>query len=100
MAKYRGMTLDAKELTTIAETMREQNKEPNDLMPYSEFGAASATYAVINAIESIAEGLKAEEQRKLDAWHATLKREQEYRELNPRAVDVYDGNKRKRPSVH
>lgn len=52
---------------TIAKTMREQNKEPDELMPYSEYGAASATYAVVNAMESIATGLWAVEQQQVEA---------------------------------
>jgi hypothetical protein len=80
LAKYKGVTLNAIEMITIAEEMRKQNTEPNDLMPYSEFGAASATYAVINAIESIGKGLAAEEKRKNDAWMANMKAQQEWQE--------------------
>lgn len=55
---------------TVAKVMREQNKEPDELMPYSEHSGAVATYAVINAFESIASGLWAEEQRQLEAAKA------------------------------
>jgi hypothetical protein len=55
---------------TVAKVMREQNKEPDELMSYSEHSGAVATYAVINAFESIASGLWTEEQRQLEAAKA------------------------------
>lgn len=57
---------------TVAKTMREQNKEPDELMPYSEHSGAVATYAVINAFESIASGLWVEEQRQLEQAKAAF----------------------------
>jgi hypothetical protein len=46
--------------------MRAQNKAPDELMPYSEHAAATATYAMINAFESMAAGLWAVEQRQVE----------------------------------
>jgi hypothetical protein len=66
--------LNSYALFTIAKTMREQNKEPNELMSYSEHSGAVATYAVINALESISVGLKAEEDRQYEATMARYQR--------------------------
>ena len=64
------ISLNSTAFFTIAKTMREQNKEPNELMPYSEHAGATATYAVINAMESIATGLWAVEQQQVEAAKA------------------------------
>lgn len=58
--------LNSTALFTIAKTMRDQNPEPDQLMPHSEYSAASGTYAVIKAMESIAGGLWVEEQRQVE----------------------------------
>lgn len=71
--------LNSYALFTIAKTMREQNTEPNELMSYSEYGAASSTYAVINAMESLSAGLKAEEDRQFDAFIKSMRRDSEAR---------------------
>jgi hypothetical protein len=59
--------LNSTALFTIAKTMRDQNPEPDQLMPHSEYAAASGTYAVIKAMESLAGGLWVEEERQLAA---------------------------------
>jgi len=98
MAKYKGVTLNAIEMLTIAEEMRKQNKEPNELMPYSEFGSASATYAVINAIESIGKGLAAEERRKTEAWMESMRAQQEWQDEHSDEIKAMRA--RVRPSAH
>lgn len=61
MTNVNDIGLNSEALFTISRTMREQNPEPNEIMPYSEYAGAVSTYAVIKAMESIAEGLKAQE---------------------------------------
>lgn len=58
--------LNSEALLLIAKTMRDQTSPPHEEMPYSQYAGAVSTYAVINAMELIASGLKAEEKRKID----------------------------------
>jgi hypothetical protein len=58
--------LNSAELFTLAQTMRDQNKPPDEIMSYSEHAGATATYAMINAFESMASGLWAIEQRQVE----------------------------------
>jgi hypothetical protein len=55
--------LNSTALNLIAQTMRNQTQPPNNEMSYSDFAGTTATYAVINALELIASGLQAEEDR-------------------------------------
>jgi hypothetical protein len=54
--------LNSAALKAIAEEMRVMNIPPNMEMPHTEYMAASGTYAVIAALESLAHGLKAAEE--------------------------------------
>jgi hypothetical protein len=67
--------LNSTALSTIAAKMREDTAEPDELMPYLEFAAASATYATIRAMEALAEGLKAEEERRAEETRQKFIRE-------------------------
>lgn len=58
--------LNAAALTVIAEEMRTMNEKPNMEMPHSEFMAASGTYAMIAALESLAHGLRAVEEQEME----------------------------------
>ena len=73
------ISLNSAAFFTIAKTMREQNPEPDQLMPHSEYSAASGTYAVIKAMESIATGLWDEEQRQVEVARQRYMEEIEFR---------------------
>lgn len=66
MGSVNGVGMNSEAFFTIAKTMREQNKEPHQLMMHSEYSAASGIYAVVKAMESIASGLLAEEERQME----------------------------------
>jgi len=55
--------LTSKALETLASEMRIMNEKPTFEMNYSEYAAASGVYAMIAGLESLAQGLKAEEER-------------------------------------
>ena len=84
--------LNSSALFTIAKTMREQNKEPNELMSYSEHSGAVATYAVINAMEFIAGGLWAEEQRQVEVASANFLAQIESMRMSDEAIYGRDPN--------
>lgn len=69
--------LNSTALYTLANEMRLMNEKPDMLMPHAEYMAASGIYAMISGLESLAVGLKAEEERQLKEAMERYRREVE-----------------------
>jgi hypothetical protein len=70
--------LNSTALYTLANEMRLMNEKPDMLMPHAEYMAASGIYAMISGLESLAVGLKAEEERQAQEAREAYKREIEW----------------------
>jgi hypothetical protein len=81
--------LNSTALETLAAEMRVMNEKPTFEMNYSEYAAASGIYAMIAGLESLAQGLKAEEQRRLEIERIALQREIEYLKKYPEHGSFY-----------
>lgn len=71
-----GLTSTA--LETLANEMRIMNEKPTFEMNYSEYAAASGVYAMIAGLESLAQGLKAEEERHRQSQLQRMRDEEEF----------------------
>lgn len=67
--------LNSTALYTLANEMRLMNEKPDMLMPHAEYMAASGIYAMISGLESLAVGLKAEEERQLQEAREAYQRQ-------------------------